>query len=909
MNENGNAKWGLIFALVYPALFYIPYIFDGTTSILPSYQDESQWLLYYDFIARSFSEGYFPLWTPDLYCGMPFLAWSHSAALYPSSVIFSFLDFVTAAWANQWIHAAVYSSGVYLLCRRAGARVPASIAATTAAVPLFLLTNLGHFLPNIRTGVWIPLLFLSIVELTTRRSVKWLFFFILINFLMYLGGQVELIGLAYEAAAVALIVAGIVFWRYRGKILSAYALVGVGFALGFLASQVQSLPTLELTHYSVRGQGLTYEYFKIWSNRHVNLVFWLPYLVSGLGVTAIVAALSTLKKSAAVMIASITLVYCAALVHDLFGIMWVLYQVPVLKGLLAHSRILFIGEIILQVIIALGVQKILDDRRLSWRIGLAGALTLAAIVWWLAVIPRLGDIIKIGEPNSRGPAEKILVTMGYCLPLAALIGFSAPWWERISRRLPVFPSAAVVLIFGLTYAVPLWVGMPHNPSDPFKHSSDYVQFMKNHRGLHRVQTIYSWENWEDVSVPLQSGILYGTRSADGFITVSLDRYTRLMDLIAPGTLEEKNGKINDLEATRSFKEGDFISASAVPLINLLGMRYLVAEKRNLKFADHFFLYYPDSPLLMDTSGGKPSEDETRVGIEGFASFPLSINRGDLLEGGLFVKEQPAFIIISSHPENETKTRRLLYARYLRKESDADLLANLSKVEGHATISIAAIGGNGPSNIIFIRPTIINNDKFLRRLPVGQDFSVFENSQALSPAFIPTNASAMTKSEALEYMGSPDFSPEREAVYEGKAVHGLRFAPLKKGEGAKTNYSSSERIEIVVIASVTRLVVLTECYFPGWRAWVDGREEIIRPADYAFRGVEVRPGLHKIQMAYEPASFRIGLWISIGSLFFLVTAILLYGLRRRYILLSERAEPHPAKGNAVSLENDRKVPVS
>jgi uncharacterized membrane protein YfhO len=74
-------------------------------------------------------------------------------------------------------------------------------------------------------------------------------------------------------------------------------------------------------------------------------------------------------------------------------------------------------------------------------------------------------------------------------------------------------------------------------------------------------------------------------------------------------------------------------------------------------------------------------------------------------------------------------------------------------------------------------------------------------------------------------------------------------------------------------------VVTDTYYPGWRAFVDGVERPIYPADVAFRGVLLPPGRHTVEMRYEPLSFRAGLAVSAAAL--AVTAgLAMYGLAGR-----------------------------
>ena len=62
-----------------------------------------------------------------------------------------------------------------------------------------------------------------------------------------------------------------------------------------------------------------------------------------------------------------------------------------------------------------------------------------------------------------------------------------------------------------------------------------------------------------------------------------------------------------------------------------------------------------------------------------------------------------------------------------------------------------------------------------------------------------------------------------------------------------------------------LLVLSDAYYPGWQATVDGIDTPIYAANFLFRGVFVPPGEHQVTFVYRPQSWRRGLWISLAGL--------------------------------------------
>ena len=74
------------------------------------------------------------------------------------------------------------------------------------------------------------------------------------------------------------------------------------------------------------------------------------------------------------------------------------------------------------------------------------------------------------------------------------------------------------------------------------------------------------------------------------------------------------------------------------------------------------------------------------------------------------------------------------------------------------------------------------------------------------------------------------------------------------------------------------LILSDVYFPGWQARVDGRPTRILSANYLVRAVPLEPGSHRVVFTYRPWPWRLGATVSLCSLCLLPFALL---LRRRF----------------------------
>jgi hypothetical protein len=99
---------------------------------------------------------------------------------------------------------------------------------------------------------------------------------------------------------------------------------------------------------------------------------------------------------------------------------------------------------------------------------------------------------------------------------------------------------------------------------------------------------------------------------------------------------------------------------------------------------------------------------------------------------------------------------------------------------------------------------------------------------------------------------------------------------------------SSILDIEARAPAGGFLVLTDPFYPGWRAYVNGDETPILRADYLFRAVALPPGTHTVRFVFAPWSLERGITLSLAGVGVAASAVLvgvgsplLLGLYRRW----------------------------
>lgn len=204
------------------------------------------------------------------------------------------------------------------------------------------------------------------------------------------------------------------------------------------------------------------------------------------------------------------------------------------------------------------------------------------------------------------------------------------------------------------------------------------------------------------------------------------------------------------------------------------------------------------------------------------------------------------------------------------QADTALLYGLEDVDGIANPLLLAdaarywdhLGSRSTPlyDLLNARYVIVHKDapldwnKYVLAFDGDPRLNVYENTHVLPRAFLVPQTQAVADHEAAwTAIHAAGFDPRVTAVVEGAS----NLQTGGRGQVTEIRYRAN-RLTMRVTADGPAFVVVSQIWYPGWQAWVDGKP--VGPAlrtDYLFQGVQAPAGEHQIELRFEPVAWRVG----------------------------------------------------
>jgi hypothetical protein len=186
--------------------------------------------------------------------------------------------------------------------------------------------------------------------------------------------------------------------------------------------------------------------------------------------------------------------------------------------------------------------------------------------------------------------------------------------------------------------------------------------------------------------------------------------------------------------------------------------------------------------------------------------------------------------------------------------------------------------------------------FVDSVKVADDYAILNDMN--ENKFNPKEVAYVEKELAQKVEPSGQYAAETRAMLKQMAMQNgdsISIPDSLNGENefvptAKITDYKNEYIGIETETKAPHLLVLSEMYYPLWKAYIDGQETEIYKTDFAFRSVVVPAGKHKVEFKYHSNAFATGKTLSAISnvvvILALIAGIILEIRRRKKIVTTQ-----------------------
>jgi hypothetical protein len=173
-------------------------------------------------------------------------------------------------------------------------------------------------------------------------------------------------------------------------------------------------------------------------------------------------------------------------------------------------------------------------------------------------------------------------------------------------------------------------------------------------------------------------------------------------------------------------------------------------------------------------------------------------------------------------------------------------------------------------------------RWQRCLDLGE-VAVFRNRRAMPRAWLTPEVACLKAEQVCHTIQEgylPDgrpYDPSRTALVEEQVP--FPAAPATGGREVRVTRLDDTRVEVEARCDAPAFLVLSDVFYPGWTAEVNGHASALYRTDYVLRGVALPAGVSRVVFRFRPWSFWAGAALT-GAAALLVMGLLASSLARR-----------------------------
>src|SRR5262249_16150372 len=285
----------------------------------------------------------------------------------------------------------------------------------------------------------------------------------------------------------------------------------------------------------------------------------------------------------------------------------------------------------------------------------------------------------------------------------------------------------------------------------------------------------------------------------------------------------------------------------------------LAMVTTLTNAAHFPDQAPVVGIKLHTTDGRVIERELQAGRD---TAEWAYDRADVRA---IVSHQRARAV-ESWPEEGFEGHRYLARLRFERAGIARIQLDYLRPDGELILMRASLNDEVSNNSAAVDPSILPAPRWGRLASFGE-IDLYQNLKAMPRAWIVEQALALPSREVLRAIkqgklpaGAP-FDPSKVALLGeedlGRRAVSVAETGISAGAEARVTRYEPRRIDLLTRNEQAGFLILSEVYYRGWEARVDGAQRPVERVDYTLRGIALPAGGKRGGVLFLSPGFRAG----------------------------------------------------
>lgn len=545
----------------------------------------------------------------------------------------------------------------------------------------------------------------------------------------------------------------------------------------------------------------------------------------------------------------------------------VVYQLPYLGDFRCASRILYLFIFSSFIISAICLTKF-ENIELSKKATQYFSIPSIVLFLFMAgalLIVLMGTFIVNGLDSDAYNRVKSYIRQFYAQDLCYICVFVlavVTLYYIAKKRRSVWKAgiSGIVAVLTILQTVPYSSETPYVSIAAVQPSDPTGQAIAQEIGEYKVWSAIDSNSLrqENTFLAYNAASTYETNSLNAYISFNNpDLYSMLtLGAVAPANASQLLSGSPCLDMNLKFQNS---------LLSMLGVKYIIDTSDRI-VNDNVFIEFENSSVCYedeiikfpDSNGelallAEPIQIEPRTYYK--VSFEYDVTQPEVWifdfwgDGGYDFPEQDAYMTLS--PEGN-------HCTFMLYSGDSDLYTNhIWRIQSYSDV------GYEIRNFKIEKMNISYTGSYTQWNP-DINPKVYINHNARDILYIPDAIQHIENDEQiytnnieldLDTVNYMEEQPSRTLTPQSTILSNVKF---------HYNYITAD-----IMTEEDTFVNFSECYYPGWTAYVDNVETEIYKVNGVIMGMEVPKGTHTIQFSYEPKDLKIGAFMTIATAFIMI----------------------------------------